>query len=96
MSTFPLPLTESDKAETLMAACNHLHHGESDSRGFEVTLESFDPGPEKPIAYWVGKTVLSAFYAMPACEGNGRLLAIAHGLEALIVEPMKTSEGVTK
>ncbi|MNG13795.1 hypothetical protein D3C84_974960 [compost metagenome] len=68
MSTFLRLLSESDKAQALMAACNQLRHGESDSRSFEVAPESFDSVPGKPFAYWVGETVLSAFRELPACE----------------------------
>ena len=72
MSTFLRLLSESDKAEALMAACNHLRMGEGDSHNFEVTSELFDLIPGKPFAYWAGEAVLSAFHKLPACEGNGR------------------------
>lgn len=68
MSTFLRLLTESDKAEALVAACNHVRMGESDPRCFEVTSESFDLVPAKPFAYWAGENVLGAFGKFPAIE----------------------------
>lgn len=65
-------LSESDKAEALKAACNHLRHGENDPRSFEVAPESFDSVPSKPFAYWVSESVRRVFHQLPAFEGNGR------------------------
>lgn len=42
MSIFLRLLSESDKAESLKASCNHLRYGENDPRSFEVAPESFD------------------------------------------------------
>ena len=72
MSTFLRLLTESDKAEALMAACNHLRQGENDPRSFEVASESFDSVPSKPFAYWVSDSVRRLFNQLPAFEGAGR------------------------
>lgn len=68
MSTFLRLLTESGKAEALVAACNHVRMGESDPRCFEVTSESFDLVPAKPFAYWAGKNALDAFGKFSAIE----------------------------
>ena len=65
-------LSESDKAEALKAACNHLRHGEADPRSFEVAPASFDSVPSKPFAYWVSESVRRVFHQLPAFEGNGR------------------------
>lgn len=65
-------ISESDKAEALKAACNHLRHGENDPRSFEVAPESFDSVPSKPFAYWVSESVRRVFHRLPAFEGNGR------------------------
>ncbi|MBN3865697.1 type II restriction endonuclease subunit M, partial [Pseudomonas frederiksbergensis] len=72
MSTFLRLLKESDKAEALMAACNHLRQAENDSRSFEVASESFDWVPSKPFAYWVSESVRRVFHQLPAFEGTGR------------------------
>ncbi len=72
MSTFLRLLSESDKAEALKAACNHLRQGENDPRSFEVASESFDSVPSKPFAYWVSETVRRVFHQLPAFEENGR------------------------
>lgn len=72
MSTFLRLLTENDKAEALMAACNHLRQGENDPRSFEVASESFDAVPSKPFAYWVSDSVRHLFNQLPAFEGAGR------------------------
>ncbi|TNE93614.1 MAG: type II restriction endonuclease subunit M [Gammaproteobacteria bacterium] len=72
MSTFLRLLSESDKAEALKAACNHLRHGEADPRSFEVAPASFDSVPSKPFAYWVSESVRRVFHQLPAFEGNGR------------------------
>lgn len=72
MSMFLRLLSESDKAEALKAACNHLRHGENDPRSFEVAPESFDSVPSKPFAYWVSESVRRVFHQLPAFEGNGR------------------------
>ena len=72
MSTFLRLLSESDKAEALKAACNHLRQGENDPRSFEVASESFDSVPSKPFAYWVSESVRRVFHQLPAFEGNGR------------------------
>src|SRR5690606_41260152 len=83
MSTFLRLLTESDKAEALVSACNHVRMGERDPRCFEVTAESFDLVPAKPFAYWAGQNALDAFGKFPAIEqtvlatsGTGTLDAI--------------------
>jgi hypothetical protein len=72
MSMFLRLLSESDKAEALKAACNHLRHGENDPRSFEVAPESFDAVPGKPFAYWVSDAVREVFRLLPAFEGTGR------------------------
>ena len=49
MSTFLRLLTESDKAEALMAVCNHFRQGENDPRSFEVASESFNSIPREGL-----------------------------------------------
>ena len=66
-------LSESDKAEALKAACNHLRQGEKDSRSFEVASESFDSVPGKPFAYWVSNDVRALFTKLPSFESNDRI-----------------------
>lgn len=68
MSTFLRLLTQSDKAEALVAACNHVRMGKIDPQCFEVTSESFDLVPAKPFAYWAEKNALDAFGKFPAME----------------------------
>lgn len=72
MSTFLRLLSESDKAEALMAACNHLRQGQNDPRSFEVASGAFDSVPSKPFAYWVSESVRRVFHQLPAFEGTDR------------------------
>lgn len=73
MSTFLRLVSESDKAEALKAACNHLRQGEKDPRSFEVASESFDSVPGKPFAYWVSNDVRALFTKLPSFESNDRI-----------------------
>jgi hypothetical protein len=73
MSTFLRILSESDKAEALKVACNHLRQGEKDLRSFEVASESFDSVPGKPFAYWVSDDVRALFKKLPSFESNDRI-----------------------
>lgn len=76
MSTFLRLLSESDKAEALKAACNHLRQGENDPRSFEVASESFDSIPTKPFAYWVSEAVRSTFLKLTALDEAGKSVKV--------------------
>lgn len=65
-------LRETNKADALMAACNHLRQGRSDPHSFDVMPESFNAVPGKPFAYWVSDAVREVFRLLPAFEGADR------------------------
>lgn len=72
MSKFFRLLTETDKAQALLAVCNQLRSGQSDVRSFEVDPASFDAVPGKPFAYWVSEAVRHVFRQFPSFEGVER------------------------
>jgi len=72
MSVFLRLLSESDKAQALTTACNHLRQGKVDLRSFEVGAESFDAVPGKPFAYWVSDATRNVFHQIPAFDGPDR------------------------
>jgi hypothetical protein len=100
MSTFLHLLSESDTAENMKTACSHLVCGKNDPGNFAVVSESFNSVSSEPFAYWLGESVRRVFNQLPVFGGIDRTtkhgFAIAHGLAALFVKPMKTSEGATK
>lgn len=72
MTQFLRLLTEVNKGEALVTACQRLRHGDSDPCHFEVTAESFDAVPGKPFAYWVSDAVRNVFKELDSLEAGER------------------------
>ncbi len=72
MSYFLRLLTESNKAEALSSACEHLRKDQQDPRIFGVEPSSFMAIPGEPFAYWASDSVRETFRRLPPFEGEDR------------------------
>ena len=72
MTHFLRLLTEQNKENALVTACQSVRKGHSDSSHFELTAESFDAVPGKPFAYWVSDAVRNVFTEQSSLEAGER------------------------
>ncbi|MEZ6937336.1 hypothetical protein ACB035_02025 [Aeromonas sp. S12(2024)] len=72
MTHFLRLLTEQNKENALVTACQSVRKGHSDSSHFELSAESFDAVPGKPFAYWVSDAVRNVFTEQSSLEAAER------------------------